>query len=508
MRERGSALLTSVIIIMVLLSISGIFLTMVIYQAKNESSEEKGLKAYYMAEAGIQYGIAAGLKAVSDGTLAEGGTLTLPRITLSGQSGSFEVTVINGTTSFKVTSMGDYFDDRRVKQAEYGYGGGGGIDCQEGDLDLNYPLWDPKAVYHDANTHVTYIDAEGNKRYFYNLWYADHDDIPGRDDVWQEITIKWRPFNRYKTDAVNIVCNKGIKFIVTQSQWSENQQPGVLGNPWNEISYEWRNFNVYHDAGQYVIHNSQLFRSRWYSYNQEPGLASSPWQALTNEWMNFNDYNSGDIVVYNGDLYRAHDNGNPDFKQPGIDNSWQELTREWKSFNIYNPSDGNTYNEVVYNGQRYRANYYNKDTIPGTSNAWQLISNLDVTQPALMGVMITPAVGSVTVCQSQSYKAKAIYSDGSTKDVTTLATWNSTDPNYVTEKGNVATGKGTDVVTGIIRESTPISIPIAKTVPITASYGGKVGTGYLTVNPTASDSGSNDKNGKGLLWEKEIISNG
>lgn len=58
MRERGSALLTSIIAIMVLLMISGVMFTFINYQFKLETSEEKGLKAFYMAEAGINYGVA------------------------------------------------------------------------------------------------------------------------------------------------------------------------------------------------------------------------------------------------------------------------------------------------------------------------------------------------------------------------------------------------------------------------------------------------------------------
>lgn len=58
MKERGSALLTSVIAIMVLLMVSGVMFTFVNYRFKAETSEEKGLRAYYMAEAGINYGVA------------------------------------------------------------------------------------------------------------------------------------------------------------------------------------------------------------------------------------------------------------------------------------------------------------------------------------------------------------------------------------------------------------------------------------------------------------------
>lgn len=58
MKDRGSALFTSVVAVMVLLLISGVFFALVIAQSKTETSEEKGLKAYYLAEAGISAGVA------------------------------------------------------------------------------------------------------------------------------------------------------------------------------------------------------------------------------------------------------------------------------------------------------------------------------------------------------------------------------------------------------------------------------------------------------------------
>lgn len=58
MKDRGSALLTAVIAVTVLLMISGALLGIVNYQYRLESSEEKGLRAYYLAEAGTNYGIA------------------------------------------------------------------------------------------------------------------------------------------------------------------------------------------------------------------------------------------------------------------------------------------------------------------------------------------------------------------------------------------------------------------------------------------------------------------
>jgi len=58
MRDRGSALLTTGIAIIVLALISATFFSIAASRARMETSEEKGLKAYYLAEAGIQFGVA------------------------------------------------------------------------------------------------------------------------------------------------------------------------------------------------------------------------------------------------------------------------------------------------------------------------------------------------------------------------------------------------------------------------------------------------------------------
>lgn len=49
--------MVSVVGIGILLLISGIFFSSVIESYKVETTEEKGLKAYYIAEAGLQYGM-------------------------------------------------------------------------------------------------------------------------------------------------------------------------------------------------------------------------------------------------------------------------------------------------------------------------------------------------------------------------------------------------------------------------------------------------------------------
>jgi len=55
--DRGSALLTTVVSVVVLALIAAVFFSLSASRAKMESSEERGLRAYYLAESGIQYGI-------------------------------------------------------------------------------------------------------------------------------------------------------------------------------------------------------------------------------------------------------------------------------------------------------------------------------------------------------------------------------------------------------------------------------------------------------------------
>ncbi|MDP4161021.1 MAG: hypothetical protein Q8911_14865 [Bacillota bacterium] len=55
-QERGSALLTVISIIMILMVLTGIYFFFLSYRAKIENSEENTMKAYYLAQAGVNYG--------------------------------------------------------------------------------------------------------------------------------------------------------------------------------------------------------------------------------------------------------------------------------------------------------------------------------------------------------------------------------------------------------------------------------------------------------------------
>jgi len=126
MRERGSALLTAVVAVMVLLLISGAFFSTIIYQSKLETSEEKALKAYYMAEAGINYEIAAVLNsriAPSPPSLPQNTTVLVPSPFGATYGGQFNAQWLDdgNTYTFTVTSDGSYQGITRTLKEQYKY---------------------------------------------------------------------------------------------------------------------------------------------------------------------------------------------------------------------------------------------------------------------------------------------------------------------------------------------------------------------------------------------------
>ena len=126
MRERGSALLMSVVAVMVLLLISGAFFSTIIYQSKLETSEEKALKAYYLAEAGVNYEIAAVLNsriAPSPPLLPQYTPVLVPSPFGTTYGGQFSVQWVDdaNTYTFTVTSDGTYQGITRTLKEQYKY---------------------------------------------------------------------------------------------------------------------------------------------------------------------------------------------------------------------------------------------------------------------------------------------------------------------------------------------------------------------------------------------------
>ena len=89
---------------------------------------------------------------------------------------------------------------------------------------------------------------------------------------------------------------------------------------------------------------------------------------------------------------------------------------------------------------------------------------LTVTAPILTGVLVSPANPSINLGSTQQFSATAVYSDSSTQNVTSLASWTSSSP-------TIATINSTALATSVNYGTTTIS----------AAYSGTTGTTTLTV---------------------------
>jgi len=99
--------------------------------------------------------------------------------------------------------------------------------------------------------------------------------------------------------------------------------------------------------------------------------------------------------------------------------------------------------------------------------------------PTLSKVEVIPTSASILEGQTQQFTATAVYSDGSTQDVTGQAAWSSSDPAVATVAAGLATGVG------------------AGSATIQAAYEGKDGQATLTVTEPA--------NGAIRIWRVEYL---
>jgi len=120
MNDRGSALLATVIAVVALALMAGVFFTFSAARAKMETSEERGLKAYYLAEAGIQYGLATvlQLEGIPDEDEQEDlGNKENPFGEVYG--GTFSVEWTDEGTTLKIKSTGEYQGVERKLEARF-----------------------------------------------------------------------------------------------------------------------------------------------------------------------------------------------------------------------------------------------------------------------------------------------------------------------------------------------------------------------------------------------------
>ncbi len=71
-------------------------------------------------------------------------------------------------------------------------------------------------------------------------------------------------------------------------------------------------------------------------------------------------------------------------------------------------------------------------TITGTDGGVKATTSLTVSNQTITTITISPGSAQLTAGQSQQFTATATFSDNSTRDITTSATWTSSNPSVVT----------------------------------------------------------------------------
>lgn len=296
MKERGSALLTVVISIIVLSLISGIFFSTVVSNVKVVNSEEKGLMAYSLAEAGIQYGLGQLLhnefKAGDDFPPPQ----SIPNPFGNGGSFSIEWVEIPEEDSFMLVSTGTYDKVTRVKTAGLTFGtgdgegsGGAGGGSEPGDgTPTPYPDWDPSKRYEEGN-HVVYstvIDGKSAERLFYARWNGAVGDKPGNlNTPWQEITNYFRIYNFYDPDKPDSIVYYGSSYWKLRwRNYGDGNEPGKNSSPsnatWRELIDDWRPYESY-PGDEVVSYQGNRYRVKWNNPSGPPNTASG-WELLNN----------------------------------------------------------------------------------------------------------------------------------------------------------------------------------------------------------------------------------
>ena len=113
------------------------------------------------------------------------------------------------------------------------------------------------------------------------------------------------------------------------------------------------------------------------------------------------------------------------------------------------------------------ANSYSSATITASYNGLTATTTVTVTQPAVTTITLTPASPTIASGTAIQLQATATFEDGSTQNVTTLASWASVDSAVATV--NNAGTKG--LVTGVA----------AGTTTITVTYNGVTGNATIVV---------------------------
>ena len=104
-------------------------------------------------------------------------------------------------------------------------------------------------------------------------------------------------------------------------------------------------------------------------------------------------------------------------------------------------------------------------------------------EPQLTAIEVTPSDASIAASTSQQFTATGIYTDNSTKDLTALAAWTTSDPALAVTESDVENSSSPSLASIKPLVALPGSVYAREegTITIRASWGGLLGTGTLRI---------------------------
>jgi enterochelin esterase-like enzyme/chitodextrinase len=143
----------------------------------------------------------------------------------------------------------------------------------------------------------------------------------------------------------------------------------------------WNSSTIY-NTGDMVSYDGAVWRASWWTKNQVPGSSTSgPWQEIATGpdglpvWTASRIFNAGDIATYNGSTWLA--SWWTQNQVPGSPTGpWQEIVVDDEGNAVWTPSrifDAGAV--VVHNGQKYVAQWWTRNQVPGQAGGpWKLTS--------------------------------------------------------------------------------------------------------------------------------------
>lgn len=240
---------------------------------------------------------------------------------------------------------------------------------------------------------------------------------------------EWKADKEY--DTGDIVLYGGSMYAARW--WTMDEEPGIeyvwlstsgklvpKSDHAKGLIMKWNPDEIYL-SGDTVIYDDGVYSAKWLTMGEEPGetyvwdLTSeiepdevpvtdtvteteTPATGLIMKWESKTEYDAGDTVLYKGKTYTARwwNVAEP----PGHTYSWisdagdymptptpsSGPAKQWDSRKVYAESD-----TVIYNGNRYRASWMNRNEVPGESFVWELAPEEPIPEPTYATGLITPA---------------------------------------------------------------------------------------------------------------------